>query len=65
MRTSSITFGLVTVILTSAARAHSWKAGDVDREAMRAHLLADWQQTRALNSTGEIKPCALHPPPRR
>ena len=42
-----------------AARAHSWRAADNDREAMRAHILADWQQVRALNSTGEIKPVRL------
>ncbi len=59
MRTSFITFGLFTAVFTTAARAHSWKAVEGDREALRAHLLIEWQAARDQQAAGEIKPVRI------
>ena len=55
MKTPPLVLSLLCLSLTVAANAHSWKAADTDREAMRAHLLADWQEAHAKATEGEIK----------
>lgn len=44
---------LSLLLLTSSALAHTWKAGEVptDREAHRAHILAEWKRERGVVET--------------
>ncbi|GEP41379.1 hypothetical protein BGE01nite_06700 [Brevifollis gellanilyticus] len=44
---------LSLLLLTSSALAHTWKAGEVptDREALRAHVLAEWKRERGVVET--------------
>lgn len=46
----------VVLLACGPAFAHSWKAGEGDREALRAHILADWEKSHAATTQGEIKP---------
>jgi hypothetical protein len=35
---------LVLTALSGAASAHSWRAADSEKEAERAHILAEWER---------------------
>ncbi len=54
MKTSLL--GLVAIASVHQASAHSWKAGDAEREAQRAHILAEWEEAHAVPVNGKIKP---------
>ena len=59
MKPSSIALSLACLVTAHPASAHSWKAGEADRDALRAHILDEWQQSHPQPSSGEIKPLRL------
>ena len=56
MKPSSIVFSLACLATAHPASAHSWKAGEADRDSLRAHILAEWRQSHPQPESGEIKP---------